>query len=73
MVKYLNLYFVIKIYKTVLFLFPSLSINPFWFSNISNISQAGLEVQITSILYLLQSHWVLRLSIQFIFQTLQLS
>lgn len=37
--KILNLYFVIKIHKILLFIFLSLSINPFWFSY---ISQAGL-------------------------------
>lgn len=70
MVKYLNLYFIIKIYKILLFTFPSLSINPFWFRD---ISQAGHYVRIISILHRLQSHWILRLSTQFIFPNIQLS
>lgn len=45
MVKYLNLYFIIKIYKILLFTFPSsLSINPFWFRNISQLNSNHIHI-----------------------------
>lgn len=45
MVKYPNLYFIIKIYKILLFTFPSsLSINPFWFRNISQLNSNHIHI-----------------------------
>ena len=45
MVKYLNLYFIIKIYKILLFTFPSsLSINPFWFRNVSQLNSNHIHI-----------------------------
>ena len=45
MIKYLNLYFIIKIYKILLFTFPSsLSINPFWFRNVSQINSNHIHI-----------------------------
>lgn len=45
MVKYLNLYFIIKIYKILFFTFPSsLSINPCWFRNISQLNSDHIHI-----------------------------